>query len=186
MESTTSSIVVNTEVFNLSDSNISSIIVNQGSMEQPNVQPPTSICQLGQPISHFQTTEKFQELQALAVHNVTNNAIIHCSGFPGTGKSQIMRMLAQEFPFSEVEVEVSVKWHIECDDKRHKIKKSFKELVQRIYGNGLAHSGVPIDSIIGDLDNERAQSFVDLLQSSNVPVLIVAEDVTRRNLNEDD
>ncbi|XP_078485308.1 uncharacterized protein LOC144744498 [Ciona intestinalis] len=184
MESTTSSIVVNTEVFNLSDSNISSIIVNQGSMEQPNVQRPTSICQLGQPIPHFQSTEKFEELHDLAAHNVTNNAIIHCSGFPGTGKSQIMRMLAKEFPFSEVEV--IVKWHIECDDRRQSIKESFKELVQRMYGNGLAHLDVPINSILGDLDNERTQSFVDLLQSSNVPVLIVAEDVTGRTLTEDE
>uniref|UniRef100_H2YI83 Uncharacterized protein n=1 Tax=Ciona savignyi TaxID=51511 RepID=H2YI83_CIOSA len=115
-------IEANTHSLTISDSHISTLIVNQVSASDHQAsqmqRTPRSVCNVGQPVPGFSTTTMFQTVRGFAQHCKSNqpnkNIIIHCHGFPGTGKSQIVRKLAQEFPFTQEPVPMTVKWHIEC------------------------------------------------------------------------
>ncbi|XP_078485202.1 uncharacterized protein LOC104265769 isoform X1 [Ciona intestinalis] len=162
---------------------ICAIFLGESSSSQHRLQ--RSISSVGQPIAHFKETQSYKSVRSAASEHRHRDAILHCYGFPGAGKSQIMRKIARESPYCEAPV--SVRWHMECKDKKQSVKHSFAGLVAEIYRNNLApQDSAPQASVLSALQNNRSESFVNLLISLSVPVLIIAEDVSKKNVDTGD
>ena len=104
---------------------------------------------------------------------------LHCWGVPGSGKSQIVRKLADEFPFTnnkKGKAKGVVKWHIQCKDSEHDAKKELQKLTDELFKNAHIQKKETYDSITNELHENRCDKLYDKLRSCSFPVLIVIED----------
>ena len=106
--------------------------------------------------------------------------ILQCHGVPGSGKSQIVRKMAEEFPFkksSSSETEILVKWHIQCKDSGHDVQQELKLLAERLLKS--SHKKVTQEryqNVVDNLEMHQAGDLVNILVEINVPVVIIIED----------
>ena len=103
--------------------------------------------------------------------------ILQCHGVPGSGKSQIIRKLAEEFPFEKDSrrLYVHVKWHIQCQDSGHNLKEQLELLAKKLLEHSLL-SDEKHQNIADSLEELESKDLVDAFQHANVPVLILVED----------
>ena len=107
--------------------------------------------------------------------------VLHCAGLPGSGKTQIIRQLVQEFPFSSDNDRLVVKWHICCKDDGHKITDMLKKLAEHLQKHHFIDEDkcqVIKDHIHG---NKSATDLVKVLYESNASVVIAIEDLEEIN-----
>ena len=114
--------------------------------------------------------------------------ILHCWGVPGSGKSQIVRKLADEFPFSNDNKSTAntvVKWHIQCKDSEQKVKKELQNLAEELLTNAYIQKKEVYESITTELQDNKCDKLYDKLRSCSFPVLIIIEDPgsDEKNLN---
>ena len=102
-------------------------------------------------------------------------ASIHIHGFPGTGKSSIVRNLAAEFPFNGDDA-LYVKYFIECSDCSEDIVASLKSLLKEMLQCNLVRSPSACEFACEQLNKQRTDKFVNILESAAIPVIIVIED----------
>ena len=110
-----------------------------------------------------------------------NMCILHCWGVAGSGKSQIVRKLAQSFPFTyDDKKSISknvIKWHIQCKDSRHDVNKELQNLTDKLYKNAHIQNKKTYQSIKDDLhNNNMCDMLVQTLLLCSFPVLIIVED----------
>ena len=126
------------------------------------------------PVPYFEETEKFT-----SIFNKLQNipiAILYCYGLPGNGKSEIVRMLAKNFPFvgkSNPASKNVIKCHIQCKDSGDKINTELKELVKKLkaYLNK-----DELQNIQKDIDKGLSKSLVQTFVKLSYPVVLVIED----------
>ena len=117
-----------------------------------------------------ETFHKVQDKQKL---------ILHCHGLPGSGKSQLVRMLAKRFPYSvetAVKHKSNIKWHVQCGETDHNLIKEFWRLAKKLSENCLTNPHIVWESIEQDLKRNQSMLFVEMLLNCNVPILIIFED----------
>ena len=109
---------------------------------------------------------------------------MYCYGIPGSGKSQLVSSLAKEFPYSnpaeatdpsQFAASCTIKWHIQCKDKKVDLKEKFKKLAEKLQEEGYIATA-PLNRLEEDFRKNQAKSFVEMLLKCNVPVLILIED----------
>ena len=105
--------------------------------------------------------------------------ILHCYGIPGSGKSQLARLLAKKFPYSDSVATTNhlhtIKWHVQCKDAGNDLKEEFKNLAEELQDNGFIEKA-PLRHLDKDFRKNHAKVFVELLLNCNVPVLLLIED----------
>ena len=133
-----------------------------------------SIDQMRKPISGLIETESFCRISDEICNRLT--CILHCHGVHGSGKSELVRKLAESFP-SENDSEVSsfIKWHIQCSDNGCDVIQELKELVEVLQREGFL-TDRQLYGINHDLEGERGGVLIDTLCKSRAHVLIVIED----------
>ena len=105
--------------------------------------------------------------------------ILRCWGVPGSGKSQIVRKLAEEFPFTKDNkrrVKGVVRWHIQCKNRKHDVREEFQNLTDELFKNGHIQKEETYDSITNELHENRCDKLFHELRSCSFPVLIIIED----------
>ena len=103
--------------------------------------------------------------------------ILQCNGVPGSGKSQIIRKIAEEFPFGKgSESDVVIKWHIQCKDSGHDVRFELTLLVERLLKSSFDVTQEKYHSVVDNLDMDEASQLVDTLISIQKPILIIVED----------
>lgn len=106
--------------------------------------------------------------------------ILHCWGVPGSGKSQIVRKLAEKFPFPEDDEktvsEIVIKWHIQCKDSGHDVKGELKKLADSLFKKAHITNKNEYQSIEDDLTENSTDNLVNTLSALSAPVLIIVED----------
>ena len=103
--------------------------------------------------------------------------ILHCHGVGGSGKSEIVRKMAESFPFAEGnESKFCIKWHIQCKDSGHNLQQELKLLAAKLLENSPKVSQEIHQEIVDNLDSFQAKHLVDILVELDVPILIIVED----------
>jgi len=104
--------------------------------------------------------------------------IVHCCGVPGSGKSEIIRKLAEAFPFTNGIKENTnfIKWHIQCKDSGHDLQQELKVLAEKLLKNSDKVNQDKYQKIVDNLNKHKAEELVNVLLEINVPILIVVED----------
>ena len=110
-----------------------------------------------------------------------NKVILHCNGLPGSGKSQLVRSLAQNFPHLNKKFgrkcDLFIKWHVQCNNKRNPmldLEKSFRKLMEAMEEQHFCENAT-VKKIQKDFRNS-AKVFLEMLLDCEVPILIVIED----------
>nr|CAB3262187.1 uncharacterized protein LOC100178506 [Phallusia mammillata] len=156
----------------------SAVQMENGSTDAPKIS--TEINRVRQSVANYTETETYKH--TLNICQSRERLILHCHGYPGTGKSEIVRKLAKEFPFNlGNNNSLFVKWHIECGDCKHDIMSELQELVKLMHKQFLLPAGCPYQEIIDSLEREVAAPLVDALQKAGIPVLVVLEDVPNKH-----
>ena len=108
--------------------------------------------------------------------------ILHCYGVAGSGKSEIIRKMAEEFPFMENrnQNESVIKWHIQCKDSDHDLQQELKLLAKNLLKKSPRVSQEMYQNIVDDVDNNKTTNLVNALLQTKVPVLIMVEDPTTK------
>ena len=101
--------------------------------------------------------------------------ILFCHGVAGSGKSQLVRLIAEKFPFNDFIADVQIKWHIQCKDSGHDVREELKKLAEKLFKN--AHVSLRKYQLFKDeLESDVAGTLVEKLVECDVPVLLVIED----------
>ena len=100
--------------------------------------------------------------------------VLHCHGLPGSGKSQIVRKLAAEFPFSQKTNEIVLKLQIKCQDCRDNVKEELQNVTNQLERKNFITENDKED-LKKCLANDSTDNFVDILLNQKFPVLIVVE-----------
>ena len=122
---------------------------------------------------------------------VKKKCILQCWGVPGSGKSEIVRKLAQEFPFTNDNKGTTkgvVKWHIQCKDSEHDVKDELQKLTDELFKDVKnKEKKTTYESITNELQDNRCDRLFHVLQSCSFPVLIIIEDPDsiEKNLSKD-
>ena len=103
--------------------------------------------------------------------------VLQCHGVPGSGKSEILRKLAAEFPFQteSSKTDLLIQWHIQCKDSDHNLREELKKLTEKLLKHSFLNSQNYHD-IVENLDDDEAEPLVDACVKFKIPVLIVIED----------
>ena len=119
-------------------------------------------------------TETFIQIR----EKIKNEAIVilQCCGVPGSGKSETIRKLAEEFPFEEVSQKVLVKWHILCKDSGHNLQEQLKNLTDKLLKHSMITDPEQHSDIVVNLKTNDSIEFVDALVKLEIPILILVED----------
>ena len=142
-----------------------------------------------EPLVNLQETEKFRS----TLDKVTgkNKYILQFYGVPGSGKSQLVRFLAEKFPYTEVATSdepnqtLFIKWHIQCKDTKDDLSIELLKLVEKLQVEGFIEKNTSLKHALQEnFRKDQAKHFVKLLLASKVPTLIIVEDPdgTARNL----
>ena len=106
--------------------------------------------------------------------------ILHCWGVPGSGKSQIVRKLAKEFPFIRNVYKATeknvIKWHIQCKDSGHDVTEELQKLINELSVIFHEKDKNFFRVIEKDLTNGNTEKMIDFLLHNNFSVLIIVED----------
>ena len=105
--------------------------------------------------------------------------ILHCFGFPGSGKSQTLLKLAEDFSNNlqqqERKKSAVIRWHILCEDRGHNVKEELCQLSEELVRcHYITHDNCR--SVQSCLTENEAGTLVDVLVECAVPVLIIVED----------
>ena len=119
-------------------------------------------------------TESFIQIREKIKNETT--VILQCYGVPGSGKSETIRKLAEEFPFEEVSQEVLVKWHIQCKDSGHNLQEQLKILTDKLLKHSMITDPEQHRDIVVNLKADDSIEFVDALVKLEIPILILVED----------
>ncbi|XP_009862375.4 uncharacterized protein LOC104266850 [Ciona intestinalis] len=155
---------------NIHNSNVGNLTVPAKDAEP---KPKKSVSSFKNSTRNFTVTQQYVDVKESVVRE--KKVILHCHGFPGTGKSEIMRKLAEEFPY-ESNHELYIKWHIEFEDEGHDAQAQLQELVKSLFHSNLITEEAK-QRVISDLQRNCAGSLTELLQETKVCVLIIFEDV---------
>ena len=102
-----------------------------------------------------------------------------CHGIPGSGKSQIVRKLAEDFPFvqngTKENDDLAIKWHIQCKDSGHDLETELKLLAERLLKGSYMNQDT-YQNVVDNLDIQEARELVRILVQIQVPVVIIVED----------
>ena len=138
----------------------------------------SSILRLRQPVSHMKETKTYKKI--LKKIKKENMCILHCWGVSGSGKSQIVRKLAERFPFTYNDKRSSsknvIKWHIQCKDSRHDVNKELQKLTDELFKNAHIQNKETYQSIKDGLNDNVCDMLVETLLLCSFPVLIIVED----------
>ena len=94
-------------------------------------------------------------------------------------KSQIVRKLAVEFPFTNGKKRIDkcvVKWHIQCKDSEQDVREELQKLTYELFKNGHISKNETCDSITNELHENMCDKLYDKLRSCRFHVLIIIED----------
>ena len=111
--------------------------------------------------------------------------ILQCHGVPGSGKSQILRKLAKDFPYKNDSNKIDsilIKWHIQCKDSDHDLQKELIVLAEKLTKNSFIKELEINQSIVDNLEENETKHLVDFLVNVDVPVLIIVEDPPDRQI----
>ena len=101
--------------------------------------------------------------------------VLECLGVPGSGKSQVIRKLGENFPLFKKDV--IIKWHIQCKDSGHNVKQELIKLAEKLLTHNHHNmTQAKYRSIVEGLDTDNAQLLADTLFENDVPTLIMIED----------
>ena len=140
-----------------------------------NNEPTTSIIRVRSPFSNKMVlTETFIQIREKIKNEAT--VILQCYGVPGSGKSETIRKLAEEFPFENSSQEVFVKWHIQCKDSGHNLQKQLKNLTKNLLKHSMITDPDQHKDIVENLETNDSIEFVDALVKLKIPILILVED----------
>ena len=112
--------------------------------------------------------------------------ILQCHGVPGSGKSQILRKLAKDFPYKNDSNKIDsvlIKWHIQCKDSDHDLQKELVVLAEKLTKNSFIKKLEINQSIVDNLEENETKLLVDFLVNVDVPVLIIVEDPPDRQIS---
>ena len=155
-----------------------------GHVQKQTSSPPSSINKVRPPMhSNLATTETFKHIREKIEKEMI--MILLCHGVPGSGKSQIARKLADEFPFGNHsnEDDILIKWHIQCKDSGHNLKEKMKELAEKLLKNSFIENQEKCQSIVDELEeNNNSELLIDVLVKTGVPVLIIVEDPSNEHI----
>ena len=138
---------------------------------------PSSIERFRQPVEGLVRTETLTAIRKRIKEERT--VILHCHGVPGSGKSQVVRKMSQEFPFNSSHLEkddVLIRWHIQCSDSGHNVQEELKDLSRRILQNSFSVTEEQCQNVIDNLKMNEAGKLVNLLVEIEKNVLIIIED----------
>ena len=157
--------------------------VQEDIMSSPPADPST-IHRLRKPVDNMIERHALENIR----YKLSNKMLVflQCYGVPGSGKSEIIRKLAEEFPFgsdSKDGNKLLIKWHIQCKDSDHNLQKELKGLTEKLLQHSFLRSQDTYQDIVECLDDDEAGKLVNhLVDDVNVPVLIVIEDAPTKNL----
>ena len=135
----------------------------------------TSIIRVRSPFSNKMVlTETFIQIREKIKNEAT--VILQCYGVPGSGKSETIRKLAEEFPFENSSQEVLVKWHIQCKDSGHNLQEQLKNLTDKLLKHSMITDSEQHSDIVVNLKTNDSIEFVDALVKLEIPILILVED----------
>jgi len=136
----------------------------------------TSIIRVRPPISGMIVTETCKKIHEKIKDQTT--VILQCHGVPGSGKSEIIRKLAEDFPFKNegIKTKSLIKWHIQCKDSGHDLQQELKLLVEELLKISFKVDQDVYENVVENLEMYDAGEFVKILVEINVPVLIIVED----------
>jgi len=109
-------------------------------------------------------------------HNVS---ILHLYGIPGSGKTEVIRKLAQDFPY-DTHDEVTVKKEVDLSDNPDDLRTSLKNLLKEMLDHNLVLEA-DYKSACMSLDKGNSQALVKALRDSNAPILILIQDAQEAN-----
>ena len=101
--------------------------------------------------------------------------ILHCYGVAGSGKSQLVRSLAEAFPYSDTKP-LSVKWHIQCTDTGNETKKEFLKLAENLRKKRRVPEDTNLTPLKEDFEKDQPKRLVEMLLNCKGSALIIIED----------
>ena len=163
-------------------SNINTLIVNEGYVAGEGavteVSQRSSISHMRGPITNLVQTETMNEVTETI--NNQNAVVLHLIGMPGSGKTQLVRYISEEFPFNHRE-SLLIKWAVQCKDSEHDVKTQLQKLADKLHAHGFIPKELS-DTMKDELDMNGVESLVNALLDSQASVLIVVEDQEKPNL----
>ena len=128
------------------------------------------------------TTETFKRIRNKIEKEIIT--ILQCHGVPGSGKSQIIRKLAKDFPFgnNSNKTDFLIKWHIQCKDSDHDLRNELVVLVEKLTEHPFIRKLEINQSIVDNLEENETKPLVDFLIKVDVPVLLIVEDPPDRQI----
>nr|XP_009858162.1 uncharacterized protein LOC104265560 [Ciona intestinalis] len=139
------------------------------------LQVSTCIDSVPKAITNFTDTETFTKI--VKEVEKKEKVIFHCNGYPGTGKTQTMRKLAEKFPYDRKLG--FVKWYIQCEDEGHAVEEELQNLVKRMFQHNFITENRKVTTI-EDLKKNIVGSFVKMVCELEKPVLLILEDIPRK------
>ena len=125
------------------------------------------------PTKSFVRSKDFKEIKKTQLGKTTS--VLHISGLPGSGKSEIVRQLAVEFPYAGGE-SIYVKYQIDCSDNSEDTVEGLKHMLDTMYDNNLLERSSRWKTACSCLERSCTTSYLKLLANSSVPILLIVED----------
>jgi len=129
-----------------------------------------------QPLRGFVETAAFEGVKSKVADKL--GAIVHLYGIPGSGKTEIVRNLAQKFPFGQglSTEEFVVKHEVNCNDGCEDIVDSLNILLEEMLGRNLIDNRSALQAVCTGLNKSLTQPLVDLLARAAIPVMLIIQD----------
>jgi len=132
----------------------------------------------GHPIPNFVEREELKTIERKLKSKEATIFYIH--GFPGCGRSQLVRKLAASFPFDEAK-KVFVVYLINCNDGTNSLAHLLSKLIDKLYSCNLVDNVEECGIAKEGLAAHQTAKFTEILANTCVPVLLIIENLEVEN-----
>ena len=138
-----------------------------------------SILDVRNPQGNFLERMDYKEIKTEQSQKTTLS-ILHLYGIPGSGKTEIVRQLATDFPYDSDESIMVIK-EFDFSDSTEILQIRFEDFLKQMLDNNLIEGTTAYRSACSSLENGNTKSSVKLLHDANIPILIIIHDPLKQD-----
>jgi len=135
--------------------------------------PKSPIIKTRLPMPGFTQREAYRNIKVKQKDQ--HASILHLYGIPGTGRTEIVRKLAEEFPYQGNEM-LLVKYEIDCGGDHADIARSLGDLLYEMLSQAFGTNNSAVKYACAGLLEDSPQLFVKLLCEASLPIVIIIQD----------